>query len=548
MITPARSYANVASSPGAPDREHRAGPLAYSVDQMNGVTSNQRQRPSAVTIEEPIMEGSRISARQSRGSVDTSSTSLRPSLTSRRPSLAQALERISSIASRVSEAPSGASGTLDSLPVSQFDGPVLQGPGGRRRRKPRPKNRRNKSSLTRDHGDFLASQAGALEHLPVETEAVSPLDEAITEGDLDAVKRIIGDESYLQRQKVIGTPLHTAALAGRGDIVEMLLDFGNFNIDDRDSRERTALYAARSRGHEPVALLLLARGAKDLSYEESRIAGIELKRWRTYEPRMSTATIETLPQERTVPDAEITAEPDQESEGENSLDQLPQSSRVESETEHLYKLEVGSCENIKDMEEAVNKERVAAQRKGEWVKGPITMPTAAQKEPPMKHKHVRFPGFGFEIPIVEFDFTTDKGHRVISPAPTVDKLLYGSHGVDTIARGDNSSSEGTTCRWYHIPANHLGWAEDLIKKIYEKRSTKEQERRDVLLRREPFGADADPTKPILLDPRPQSRSLRPQCRNMTLDREGNTRMATALNLRIPFVHVSSSGLAQLFLF
>ncbi|PVH87563.1 hypothetical protein DL98DRAFT_649198 [Cadophora sp. DSE1049] len=536
MKSPPTSYANVASSPGVADGEHR--PLAYSIDRRNSITPSQNQRhrlASVVSIEEPIMEGSRLSARQSRGSVDTSSTSLRPSLASRRPSLAQnVLERISSISSRLSESPSGASTTLETLPISQYDGPVLQGPG-KKRRKQRPKNRRNKSSLTRDHGDFLASRAGALEHQPVSAEILSPLVEAISEGDLEAVRNIIADKLYLSREENTGKPLHAAALAGNEEIVKVLLDSGDFKINDRDTRERTALYAARSRGHESIAKLLLTKGAKELSFEESRIAGIELKQWHAYEPQMNTSAHVVPLQEQTIEDAEVTAEP----ESDEDVNPVPvsQANRVDSEYEHIYKLEVGSCENIKDMEEVVNKKREAAQKKGKWVKGPMSTPTVAPKDfLPMKHKHVRFPGFGFEIPIVEFDFTTsNRGHRVISPAPTVDNLLYGVQGVDSITRGDGPSSDGV-CRWYHIPVNHLGWAEDLIRKIYEKRSTKEQQKRDVILRREPFCVDSDPMKPVLLDPRPQARSLRPLCRNMTLDRDGNTRMATALNLRIPFVH------------
>jgi hypothetical protein len=109
--------------------------------------------------------------------------------------------------------------------------------------------------------------------------------------------------------------------------------------------------------------------------------------------------------------------------------------------------------------------------------------------------------------------------------------------VDTISRGDGLVSQ-PTCRWYHLPSNHLGWAEDLIRKIYEKRSLKEQQKRDVILSREPFCAvDYDPTNATVLDDtRPQARSLRPLCKSMTLDREGNTRLSASLNLRVPFVH------------
>ena len=65
----------------------------------------------------------------------------------------------------------------------------------------------------------------------------------------------------------------------------------------------------------------------------------------------------------------------------------------------------------------------------------------------------------------------------------------------------------------------------------------EQAKRDVILRREPFSTgDQDHTNPTLLDPRPQARSLRPLCRNMTLDRDGSQRLSTALALHVPYVH------------
>jgi hypothetical protein len=154
----------------------------------------------------------------------------------------------------------------------------------------------------------------------------------------------------------------------------------------------------------------------------------------------------------------------------------------------------------------------------------------------MLHKQARYPGFGFEVPIVEFDFSETGGHRIISPTPTIDELLYGTHGVDSITRGDELPSTAN-CRWYHLPANHLGWAEDLIRKIYENRSPVEQKKRDVILRREPFASsDHDHTNPTMLDPRPQARSLRPLCRNMTLDRDGTQRLSTAFALHVPYVH------------
>lgn len=154
----------------------------------------------------------------------------------------------------------------------------------------------------------------------------------------------------------------------------------------------------------------------------------------------------------------------------------------------------------------------------------------------MIHKHARYPGFKFPARIVEFDFVETEGHRVICPTPTVDELLYGTRGVDTITKGKAPVSH-KTCRWYHLPANHLGWAEDLIRKIYEKRNPEEQRKRDVILRREPFhDGDYDHMNSTSLDPSPQARSLRPLFRNMTLDRDGAQRLSSALALHIPYIH------------
>jgi len=198
----------------------------------------------------------------------------------------------------------------------------------------------------------------------------------------------------------------------------------------------------------------------------------------------------------------------------------------------------GSSQNIKEIEQDANLKRRAAQKMGEWIKGPLSpsqLPTPHRDEP-IAPKHSRYPGFGFEAPIVEIDFTENGGHRIIYPIPTVDDLLYGTRGVDSIVKGKTPSSHNT-CRWYHLPANHLGWAEDLIRKIYESRDADEQKKRDVILRREPFCNDEhDHSNPEHLDPSPQARSLRPLCRNMTLDRDGTQRLSTALALHVPYAH------------
>jgi len=79
-----------------------------------------------------------------------------------------------------------------------------------------------------------------------------------------------------------------------------------------------------------------------------------------------------------------------------------------------------------------------------------------QKQMLTSHKYARYPGFGFEVPIMEFDFAETGGHRIVSPTPTIDELLYGTHGVDSISRG-NESPSNANCRWYHLPVNHRSY-------------------------------------------------------------------------------------------
>ncbi len=163
-------------------------------------------------------------------------------------------------------------------------------------------------------------------------------------------------------------------------------------------------------------------------------------------------------------------EHDSEDDGQPITRQNTVSRGATEDEEHIYNLEVGSCENIKEMEEYFNQQRRDAQRMASGWLGPCrNHPTyqVLKGKFLLQNKHARYPGFGFEIPIVEFDFSdTDKGggHRVVSPTPTVVSFLYGNKGIDSIVRGRTDR-----CRWYHLPANNLGWAEDLIRKIYERR-------------------------------------------------------------------------------
>ena len=261
------------------------------------------------------------------------------------------------------------------------------------------------------------------------------------------------------------------------------LESSNFDIDARDSRDRTAVYCATSRGHESIVKILLEHNAEPLSPDEEKIAKQELTKWRLYEAQVQQHDNIASQQGQTFESAEIFSEPEDNSAEDARSNQSPSltTARTPSrDVDHLYRLVVGSAETIKEKVEETNDERRAAQQRGEWVRGPlknVTLPSP-QKEIGTQQKHVRYPGFGFEIPIVEFDFSPEGGHRIVSPTPTVDDLLYGAQGVDTIAEGIGPAYNAT-CRWYHIPANHLGWAEDLIRRIYDGRSTEEQRKRDV---------------------------------------------------------------------
>jgi hypothetical protein len=529
---PQQSYAEAASrSPRGDENSPRV--LAYSVNRSDSGDSNfAAPRIGAnVRIAELVEESSGGLQRSRHGSLATLSAlgSQRPSLASRRPSIAQVLSRLNSRSSYVSDPQSGASNTADQHPISQYDDTIPSKTTKSQKKKKKSKHRRRKSSQIRGYGDFLASQALNEEPRPQKVAEEAPLLAAIVEGDLERVRKLLEDESSLAGGDYPSNEvLQTAALAGHEAVFSFLLDSGRFDIDGRDGRERTALYAAISRGQDSIKNLLISKNAKPLTPEELEIANIELRSLRDFEAQVDLQENVPLQREQTIEGADMTMEPDQE------LSSLPESDEVD----HIYKLVVGSCENIKEMEEKTNQQRESAQRRGEWVKGPLK---ASQLATPQKeiftHQQVRFPGFGFEIPVVEFNFSDTGGHRIVSPTPTIDDLLYGTRGDDIIAKAGSPGLQAT-CRWYHIPSNHLGWAEDLIRKIYEKRGAKEHGKRDVILAREPFsyGSDHDHMDPTRLDPRPQARALRPQCRNMTVDRDRNQRLSTALSLHMPFVH------------
>jgi Ankyrin repeats (3 copies) len=518
-----RSYADAARQfQGRPSEEMTSGTLAYSVNRKNSGTSNANEnlQRGSIVIEEPIRDASRELTR------------------SRRPSIAEVLGRRLSRSSQASGITTGPSSSHH-LPAVQEQENDPSPRTSRRKKKPRPRNRRRRSSKTRDHGDFHAFHTQESIVRPSNVQEKTALEVAISDDDAGRVEELLSDESAVEDTS--SSPLQAAALKGNEDILNLLLESNSFEIDARDSRDRTAVYCATSRGHDSIVKILLEQGAKPLSPEEEKIAKLELGKWRVYEAQIKQHDNTASQQAQTFEGAELTSEPEDNS-GETLRtlrSPLPTPSRSESkDVDHLYRLIIGSAETIKEKVEEANDERRAAQQRGEWVKGPLpNLPLPnPQKEIGTTQKHVRFPGFGFEIPVVEFDFSPNGGHRIVSPTPSVDELLYGAQGVDTIAKGSGPASLAT-CRWYHIPANHLGWAEDLIRRIYERRSGDEQRKRDVILGREPFKTvDQDHTNPISLEPRPQSRALRAFCRDMTLDRDGTQRLSSAFTLTIPFVH------------
>jgi len=348
------------------------------------------------------------------------------------------------------------------------------------------------------------------------------------------VKQLLLDGSPIDDTS--GNPLHAAALEGNEAILNLLLESESFDVDARDSRERTAVYCATSRGHDAIVRILLDQGAEPLSFDEERIAKLELGRWRLYEAQIRQSESITS-QNRTFTGAELTLEP-QDNSGEDlrpaqSSPLVPKRDMPKG-VDHLYRLIMGSAETIKEKFRETNDERRAAQWRGEWVRGPMPNLPVPNPQSGMGNtqQQVPYPGFGFEIPVVQFDFGPTGGHRIISPPPTVDELLYGPLGVDSIAKGDSAASLAI-CRWYHIPANHPGWTKELIRRIYERRSPEEQRKRDVILSQEPFN------NPNIVDQAhipPQSRALRASCRKMTLDKDGAQLLSPAFALHMPFIH------------
>ncbi len=376
-----RSYADAARSRSPPLSEYFPGALPYGVPRRNSANSNTSPlRNSMIAtpdIPDPIPESTTAPSQPfHHGSLNINPENLRrPSLAStepRRPSIAQVLGRIGSRSSYLSDSPSRSS----LVPIEQPAIPVYDDPvpskGPKRKRK--PKNRRRKSSQTADHGDFIASRGRPTEMRPISTALKSPLLTAISEGNIKLVRMLVADETNLRGDDDPNyRPLQVAALGGHLEIVKILLDTGKFDINARDSRERTALYAAASRGNQSIMSLLRSRKAKELSSEESRIANLEWNRWRQYEGQID-AHESSLQQEQTIEGANMTAEPVSDNDLPSISVRTSSRGGDSNDGDHIYKLEVGSCENIREMEEVANQRRQFAQERGEWVKGPLKSP------------------------------------------------------------------------------------------------------------------------------------------------------------------------------
>jgi len=345
-MAPNITYAEMARNRNGQDEN--IGPLAFSVNRINSAGSyfQPRRVNSSITIEEPIYEASDGPTRPRLGSSVSLSpdpnSSQRPSIEPRRPSIAQVLSaQLSKVSSRsslsnFSHTPSRLSSISDGPVVRGYEDPVPSRAPTKRRK---PRNRRRKSTQTRDHADFIVATARAPE---VKTNArdQSPLLEAISEGNIDRVKELITDKANFH-DELSHRPLQLAALKGFKEIVSLLLDSEYVNINARDYRERTAIYAAKSRGHQSIVDLLLSHHAKPLSREELRIANLELEKWRTYQTQ--TLPIEETPihHEQTIEGADITAEPEDELQSASASSRRLSFVRAESNDDHLYKLQIG---------------------------------------------------------------------------------------------------------------------------------------------------------------------------------------------------------------
>jgi hypothetical protein len=335
------SYVDMGRSlEGRPSEENTTGTLAFSANRKNSGTSNEGAHRGSIGFEEPVRDHSPDLARPRNAS---------PQPSFRRPSIAQVLGRRFSRSSQASGSAPDPSSSFNLAAVQEHEDGIPR--PSRKKRRSRPKNRRRRSSKTRDHGDFHAYHAQAHPVKKPNAPDETALQVAIKDGDVIRVEQLLTDDSTIGDTS--SNPLQTAALEGNKEIVNLLLKSGNFGVDARDSRDRTAIYCAASRGHDSIVRILLNHEAKPLSPDEERIAKLELGRWHLYDREAQINHHENTTSQRlqTFEGAEMTSEPEENS-GED-IKPTQSSSPVPSrdalkDVDHLFRLIIGSAETIKE--------------------------------------------------------------------------------------------------------------------------------------------------------------------------------------------------------
>ena len=110
-------------------------------------------------------------------------------------------------------------------------------------------------------GKFCDNKYGALYFKDRVRLGMSPLNEAVTYGQLGVVKLLIARGANVRAKSPLGmTALHFAALAGKADAVKVLL--ANGADPTAKARGQTPLDCARERGREDVVKILEEIGEK----------------------------------------------------------------------------------------------------------------------------------------------------------------------------------------------------------------------------------------------------------------------------------------------
>jgi ankyrin repeat protein len=91
---------------------------------------------------------------------------------------------------------------------------------------------------------------------------ISILD-AVEEGNIEAVKQHLaaGTDVNVKGGRMVGTPLHYAALEAHKEIIELLIAKGA-DVNAKDKHGRISLHLAALGGHKEIAELLIAKGAE----------------------------------------------------------------------------------------------------------------------------------------------------------------------------------------------------------------------------------------------------------------------------------------------